>query len=163
MSTYAPEGTITTNRIGTVYIVASQYNSRYTDAMVEAASNRLRELGQNLFIKVVRVPGAFEIPMIANRLALSMPDPLAVIALGVIIRGATAHADLIADAITQRLLKTTVETQVPLIHEVLLVENEQQAEERTLGEKINRGREAAEAAVAMMELSCHLDETLGGF
>ncbi|MDP4638737.1 MAG: 6,7-dimethyl-8-ribityllumazine synthase, partial [Verrucomicrobiales bacterium] len=77
--------------------------------------------------------------------------------LGVIIRGSTAHADLIAASITRSLADTGVSHLIPVIHEVLLVENADQAEARTLGDELNRGREAAEAAVAMIEVMASLD------
>ena len=78
--------------------------------------------------------------------------PDAVIALGVIIRGSTAHADLIAATITDSLQSSATRHLIPVIHEVLLLDNEAQAEERTLGERINRGTEAAQAAAAMMQV-----------
>lgn len=76
--------------------------------------------------------------------------PHAVIALGVILRGSTAHADLIGTAITQELLSAACRTLTPVIHEVLLLNDEQQAEARCIGERLNRGIESARAAVAML-------------
>lgn len=101
-----------------------------------------------------RVPGAFEVPVMVNR-ALAGPEesrPTVVIGLGVILRGSTAHADLIGEAITRELLSTACRTLTPVIHEVLLLNDEQQAEERCIGERLNRGREAARAAIAMLNL-----------
>ena len=90
--------------------------------------------------------------MVVEAVACSDVQPLAIIALGVIIRGSTAHADLIAQSITQSLQETGISHLVPVIHEVLLVENSEQAEARSIGDELNRGREAAEAAVAMIEV-----------
>jgi len=152
MSKSAPETPPPTQQSGKVTIVASLYNSTYTNALVEAATKTLGKLAPDLKIDTIRVPGAFEIPVIVEAAACGEEQPLAIIALGVIIRGSTAHADLIADSITKSLQETSVSHLVPVIHEVLLVENADQAEVRTLGDELNRGREAAEAAVAMIEV-----------
>jgi len=95
-----------------------------------------------------RVPGAFEAPLAVQEIA-KHGGVDAVIAFGVIIAGATAHADLIASAITTALMQIGLSTGVPVIHEVLLVRDESQARERCLGTRLNRGAEAARAAVGM--------------
>ena len=79
-------------------------------------------------------------------------EPDVVIALGVILRGSTAHADLIGEAITTQLLSISCDTLVPVIHEVLLLNDEQQAFARCIASTLNRGREAARAAVAMLNM-----------
>lgn len=157
MSKSAPASPAPTDRQGAVAIVASRYNARFTDALVESASATLARLAPDLAVRVVRVPGAFEIPVVVEALASAEAPPLAILALGVIIRGSTAHADLIAESITRSLQDTGVSHLIPVIHEVLLVENAAQAETRTLGDELNRGREAAEAAVAMIETMASLD------
>ncbi len=134
-----------------ISIVASEYNRRYTDALLGECRDELRQLAPHALVREIRVPGAFEIPVMVNR-ELDKAErmrPDVVIALGVIIRGSTAHADLIGEAITRELLRAACEGLVPVIHEVLLLQNEQQAEERCMGEELNRGREAARAALAM--------------
>lgn len=157
MSKSAPDSPSPLDRGGKVAIVASRYNARYTDALVDSATKRLAELAPALEIETVRVPGAFEIPVVVEALASSMEQPLAIVALGVIIRGSTAHADLIAESITQSLQQTGVSHLIPVIHEVLLVANAEQAEARSLGDELNRGREAAEAAIAMIEVMDGID------
>lgn len=152
MSKSAPEAPVTTSQAGSISIIASRYNGKYTDALVKSASETLANLAPDLEVKVTRVPGAFEIPVVVEAVACSDVQPLAIIALGVIIRGSTAHADLIAQSITQSLQETGISHLVPVIHEVLLVENSEQAEARSIGDELNRGREAAEAAVAMIEV-----------
>ncbi len=152
MSKTAPESPSEISSNGKVAIVASQYNSIYTDALVAAASETLTRLAPDLEVSVTRVPGAFEIPVVVEAVACSEEQPLAIIALGVIIRGSTAHADLIAASITRSLQGTSVSHLVPVIHEVLLVDTSEQAEARALGDELNRGREAAEAAVAMISV-----------
>jgi len=158
MAKSAPASPAPTARQGGVAIVASRYNARFTDALVESASATLAKLAPDLAVRVVRVPGAFEIPIVVEALASSEDQPLAIIALGVIIRGSTAHADLIAESITRSLQDTGVSHLVPVIHEVLLVADAGQAEARVRGDELNRGREAAEAAIAMIEVMDSLAE-----
>jgi len=108
-------------------------------------------------VQIVRVPGAFEVPVMASRLAREQRADV-VIALGVIIRGATAHADLISTAVTHGLQTIAVETGTPVIHEVLLLERND-AEARCLGTELNRGTEAARAAAAMADVGQQLNPT----
>jgi 6,7-dimethyl-8-ribityllumazine synthase len=136
---------------GRFAIVASKYNARYVDAMLAAAKGILQKARAEE-IQIVRVPGAFEIPLVAARLAGASPSPSAVICLGVILRGATTHAQSISDVVSYALGTIALQTGVPVIHEVLLLENEQQAAERCLGKKHNRGAEAALTAIEMNRL-----------
>lgn len=134
---------------GAYAIVASRYNPRYVDGMLRAARRRLREAGVDRVI-VVRVPGAYEIPVVAARLARAHQPPLrAILCLGVILRGETTHAQHIGEAVSQALALIQVRHEVPIIHEVLLLENEAQARARCLDPKHNRGAEAADTALAM--------------
>lgn len=134
---------------GQFAVVASQYNSLYVDSMVRAAQAELKRAGiRNM--RVVRVPGAYEIPVVAKRLArTSFPRLSAIICLGVILRGETVHAAHIGEAVSQALMRIQCDEEVPIIHEVLLLENEDQARVRCLGQKHNRGTEAAQTALQM--------------
>ena len=147
-------------------IIASQYNSLYVNAMLQAAKAELKRAGAT-GVQVVRVPGAFEIPVVAARLARASSShatrntqhatPLtAIICLGVILRGQTVHAAHIGEAVSRTLMEIQVQHEVPVIHEVLLLENEEQARARCLDPKRNRGREAAQTALAMARVMAGL-------
>jgi 6,7-dimethyl-8-ribityllumazine synthase len=101
------------------------------------------------------VPGAFEIPFIVQEIVERDPAERgyvsAIIALGVIIQGETQHARLIGEAVTRSLLELSLRFHVPIIHEVLLLENEAQARARCLEPEVNRGTEAARIAVRMIQ------------
>jgi 6,7-dimethyl-8-ribityllumazine synthase len=145
----------TTRGAGAAFaIVASRYNARYVDAMLRAARAELKGAGARS-IRVVRVPGAYEIPVVAARLARVGEGRArlgAILCLGVILRGETTHAAHIGEAVSRALMEIQVRTEVPVIHEVLLLENEAQARVRCLGGKHNRGREAAQTALAMAKI-----------
>lgn len=134
---------------GRYIIIASLYNRRYVDSMIKAAKELLASAKVSS-IEVIRVPGAYEIPVVAaNLLKNYSKDIAAIICLGVIIRGETAHAQLIGESVTMALTRLQIDYGVPIAHEVLLLENVQQAEKRCLDEKHNRGYEAAKTAIEM--------------
>ncbi|HEY2329308.1 MAG TPA: 6,7-dimethyl-8-ribityllumazine synthase [Verrucomicrobiae bacterium] len=143
---------------GSFAIVASKYNSRYVDAMLRAAKAEILRAGGQ--VQIVRVPGAHEIPVVAARLARSNFFA-GIICLGVILRGATTHAQHIGEAVSHALMQIQIQHEVPVIHEVLLLENEQQAKERCLNKPHNRGTEAAQTALAMARVMKNLPERLG--
>jgi len=137
-------------------IVASLYNREMVDGLLAAAKGELELLFPKMEIPVLRVPGAYEIPVTVNRL-LDTRELSAVIALGVIIRGATAHADLVGEAVTHALQDIAITRNCPIIHEVLLVSTVEDARERCFGKSSNRGAEAARTAAAMADLFLQLD------
>ena len=156
--------TTRTGVAGPFAIVASRYNASYVDAMLRAAEAELRRGGASE-IRIVRVPGAYEIPIAAKRLArtarLESGAPLAaIICLGVILRGETVHAAHIGEAVSRALMEIQLAHEVPVIHEVLLLENEAQARVRCLNPKHNRGTEAAQAALAMARVMTDLNRTV---
>lgn len=144
----------------TFAIVASRYNQRYVDAMVSEAQKVLRNHAAKA--QLVRVPGAFEIPVAAARLARkavaakSKSTVAGIICLGVVLRGETVHAAHVGEAVSRALMEIQIRYEIPVIHEVLLLENEKQAQARCLGRKFNRGAEAAETALAMAEVMAGL-------
>ncbi|MFN4873206.1 MAG: 6,7-dimethyl-8-ribityllumazine synthase, partial [Akkermansiaceae bacterium] len=132
-----------------ICIVASKYNEQFTDALLENAILELGELIPAARIDLIRVPGAFEIPVAVAK-SMQRNDLNCIIALGLIIRGDTHHADLVASSVTQALQNLAVQHCLPVIHEVLLVEDEKQAHARCIAASMNRGREAARAAAGMI-------------
>jgi 6,7-dimethyl-8-ribityllumazine synthase len=137
-------------------IVASRYNARYVDGMLIAAVRELKRARAER-IQVVRVPGAYEIPVAAAGLLQGRRALAGIICLGVIIRGETVHARQIGDAVSASLARLQIEHVVPVIHEVLLLENEAQARARCLGKTHNRGAEAAQTALAMARVMASLE------
>jgi 6,7-dimethyl-8-ribityllumazine synthase len=128
------------------HIVASQFNAAYVQGLVDHAREELCALAPGSAISVHRVPGSFEIPVVVRELA-SQNSADAIIACGVILKGETDHAQNLSRSVTDALQFIAVEYGVPIINAVLSFEDENQARERCLGNKINRGTEAGRAAV----------------
>ena len=138
---------------GTFAIVASCYNAEYVNAMLHAAREELLWAGAH--VRVVRVPGAFEIPAAAARLA-QRGRYAAIICLGVIFQGQTSHAQHIGWGVTHALAQIQVQHKLPVIHGVLLFEKVKYARVRCLSAKHNRGREAAQTALEMARVMAGL-------
>lgn len=138
-------------------IVASQYNLGFVQPLVDNAYRELSELEQGSSISLTWVPGAFEVPL-AVKLVANQKKFDAILALGVIIQGETAHATLIGQSVTTALQDIALSNLVPVIHEVLLVENEAQAQARCIEQEHNRGIEAARAAVASARTARELSQ-----
>lgn len=147
--------TISTGKVR-IAIVASKFNQEFTDALVENAVDEIGALTDNPKVDLIRVPGAFEIPVVIKAL-VEDEKPNCIIALGCIIRGGTGHADLVASSVTTALQQMAVESGVPIIHEVLLVEDEKQAYARCIGKQLNRGKEAARSAISIINVMSEIN------
>jgi 6,7-dimethyl-8-ribityllumazine synthase len=137
-------------RGGRFAIVAAKYNRRYVDAMLRAAKAELRWAKAER-VEVVRVPGSFEIPVVAARLAHST-GLSGILCFGVIFQGQTSHAQHIGDAVSHALAQIQIQYRIPVIHGVFVFQNEDQARVRCLGAKHNRGTEAARTALEMAQV-----------
>jgi len=134
-----------------IAIAAARFNGALVGALLARVRGRLSAAGvRERNVTVARVPGSNELPL-AARLLVDAGRPDAVIALGVIIRGATLHFELIAEAATRGLMDVSLSTRVPVINGVIVAENAAQARARCSG-RIDRGAEFADAAVAMAAL-----------
>jgi 6,7-dimethyl-8-ribityllumazine synthase len=138
---------------GKFAIVASRYNSEYVDAMLHAAREEL--LRAKARVRIVRVPGAFEIPAAAARLAQPKHYD-AIICLGVIFQGETSHAKHIGWGVTHALAQIQVLHKIPVIHAVFVFNKVKHAKIRCLGKKHNRGTEAAQTALEMARVMKNL-------
>jgi 6,7-dimethyl-8-ribityllumazine synthase len=133
-----------------VAIVAARYNKDIIDAMIAGAVAAWARQGGDLQdLTLVRTPGAFELPLVAKTLAMSGRHD-AVVTLGCVIRGATAHFDFVAGEAARGVAQAAYDTGVPVAFGVLTTENLEQALERALPERMDKGGEALEAALEMV-------------
>jgi len=133
-------------------IIASRWNSRITDALVTAARQTFAANGvAEQAIDVVRVPGAWEIPVTAARIAAG-GQHAAIIALGCVIRGDTRHYEHVADCCADGLMRVSLDSGIPVMNGVLAVERVEDAEVRAGGSHGNKGEETALAAIEMAQL-----------
>lgn len=151
MSQDAPTRPQVSTSRANIAIVASLYNETYVQALLDSVREELDELLPQAQVMTYRVPGAFEIPVCAE-FVLRNTEPDAVIALGVILRGETEHGDLVGASVTDALQRMAVAHCTPIVHEVLLLDNEEQARVRCFGDRLNRGTEAGRVAVNMVQL-----------
>ncbi|HLH30630.1 MAG TPA: 6,7-dimethyl-8-ribityllumazine synthase [Terriglobia bacterium] len=128
-------------------IVASEYNSVIMDRLIDGAKRALKDQNE---VAVIRVPGSFEIPLAAKRAAQSKKYD-AIVALGCVLRGDTAHFEYISAAVSQGLQQVALETGIPIGFGVLTVDTVQQAMDRS-GDSGNKGVEAAMTALEMIKV-----------
>jgi len=134
-------------------IVVSRFNSAVTERLLEGALEALKAHGgEEKNIDVVRVPGAFEIPLLTKKLAASGKYD-ALICLGAVIRGDTPHFEYIAEAVTHGIGAVVLEHRLPVSFGVLTTNNVEQAMERTGAKTENKGYEAALTAIEMASLN----------
>jgi len=140
-------------------ILASRWNPRITDVLVEGARRAMAEHGvAEASIDIVRVPGAWELPILAATLARSR-NYAALVALGCVIRGETRHYEQVADECARGLMRVSLDHAVPVANGVLAVEAHVDAEARAGGVHGNKGEEAALVALEMAHLLHQLSES----
>jgi len=128
-------------------LVVSRFNSFFTEQLVKGAVDAyLRHGGKDADLMLVRVPGANEIPQIAQKLAASGTVD-AVVALGAVIQGATPHADLINGTVARAISKIALDTGVPVLNGLVCAQNLEQAIERSGTKQGNKGWDAVVAAI----------------
>jgi len=141
-----------------VAVVAARFHDTVTTKLVEGALAGFAHHGvPDDAITVIWVPGAFEIPLIADRLAISGRVD-AIVCLGAVVRGETAHFDLVAGEAARGIAEVSRRTGVPCIFEVLATDRLDQAEARAGGAHGNKGWEAADAALEMASVVSQLPE-----
>ncbi|MFZ9726539.1 MAG: 6,7-dimethyl-8-ribityllumazine synthase [Ilumatobacteraceae bacterium] len=133
-----------------VGIICSRFNEFVVNALLDGARRNLAKHGvKEKNIEVFWVPGAYEIPVMARLMAVSQKYD-ALVALGAVIRGETAHFDYVAGPCAEGIMQVQLETLVPIGFGVLTVENVEQAAERSRADDTNKGYEAADVAIEMV-------------
>lgn len=152
------EGSFSVPKSARFAIVASRFNSFLVERLVEGALDALRRHGvEDAHVTLVRVPGAWEMPVTCGRLAKSEKFD-AVIALGAVIRGATAHFEYVAGEAAKGVAQASLASGVPVIFGVLTTDTIEQAVERAGTKAGNKGFDAAVAAIEMVSLGRALSE-----
>ncbi len=150
------EGNFTANS-GRYALVVGRWNSFVVEHLLEGAIDALRRHGiEDKQMTIVRAPGAFEIPLVCQKVARS-GNYDAVIALGAVIRGGTPHFEYVAGECTKGLAQVTMDTGIPVAFGVLTVDSIEQAVERSGTKAGNKGAEAALSALEMVSLLGNLD------
>ena len=152
------EGNLVAQKNMKVGIVVARFNEFITSRLLGGALDGLKR--HNVLeedVQVAWVPGAFEIPLIASKMAKSGRYD-AVICLGSVIRGSTSHYDYVCNEVSKGIAAVSLETGVPVLFGVLTTENIEQAIERSGSKAGNKGFECAEGAVEMVNLIRELDQ-----
>jgi 6,7-dimethyl-8-ribityllumazine synthase len=133
-------------------ILASRWNPRVTDALVAGARKGFVDNGvSEEAVDVIRVPGAWELPLAAARVAAAGRHA-AIVALGCVVRGDTRHYEHVADRCAEGLMRVALDHRLPVLNGVLATERFEDAEVRAGGSHGNKGEEAALAAIEMVQL-----------
>lgn len=141
-----------------VAVVIARFNSFINESLLEGTIDALKRIGQvkDENITIVRAPGAYELPLVARRLAESKKFD-AIVALGTVIRGGTAHFEYVAGGASSGLGKVAMDAEIPVAFGVLTTENIEQAIERAGTKAGNKGAEAALTALEMVNLIQQID------
>jgi len=135
-----------------IALAASRFNASVVERLVAGAAEALASHGANpAGLELVRVPGAFDLPPVVRRMALSRRFD-AIVALGAVIRGDTPHFEFVAAECASGLARVSYETGVPVAFGVLTTDTEEQAFERAGGAEGNKGADAARAAIELASL-----------
>lgn len=137
-------------------LVTARFNEFVVEPLIRGALDALRRHGAEKQADIVRVPGAFDLPLAARKLAMSRRYD-ALIALGAVIRGETPHFDYVAGECASGLARIALESGVPIAFGVLTTETLEQAMDRAGGKAGNKGADAAMAAIEMANLMRRLD------
>lgn len=141
-------------------IVASRFNDFITDRLISGAVDALLRSGANdKDIEIVKVPGAFEIPLVAKKIADRKKKVDAIICLGAVIRGATPHFDYVSAEVTKGIASVSLETSIPVIFGIVTTDTIEQAIERAGTKAGNKGWSAAISAVEMANLTDVIEQT----
>jgi len=136
-----------------VVLIAARFHDAIAHGLVRGATETLRRGGiSQTRIRVLWVPGAFELPVVASRVARMAFPPHAIIALGALIQGETPQYDVIAHAVAHGLTTVAVDTGIPVTFGVIVASTMTQAKARADGSLSHRGAEAAAAALSLMQL-----------
>ena len=134
-----------------IALVVSRFNSFLTEQLIKGATDAYQRLGgDEKNLTLVKVPGAYEIPLAAKALAEKKYD--AVVALGAVVQGATAHAALINESTAQAFTRISLKTGVPVLDGIVAAENLEQAVERCGTKQGNKGFSAMQAAIEMVNV-----------
>ncbi len=141
-----------------IAIVIARFNSFINESLLEGAIDALKRYGQvrEENITIVRVPGAYELPLVASRLAKSGKYD-GIVALGTVIRGGTAHFEYVAGEASSGLGRVMMNADIPVAFGVLTTENIEQSIERAGTKAGNKGAEAALVALEMINLLAQID------
>ncbi len=151
------EGALVSENIK-IGIVAARFNEFITSKLLDGALDALKRMGvEDSQIEVAWVPGAFEIPLIASKMAGSKRYD-AVICLGAVIRGSTSHYDYVCNEVSKGIAQTSLSTGVPVLFGILTTENIEQAIERAGTKAGNKGFDCAQSAVEMVNLVRALEQ-----
>ncbi|TWU45283.1 6,7-dimethyl-8-ribityllumazine synthase [Novipirellula aureliae] len=141
---------------GTIAVIASRYNPAICDSLVQAAVKTLLEAGfETHQVIVVRVPGAWELPLVSKKM-IAKAGVIGVVTLGCVIKGETTHDEHINRAVSTSLMQLSLDTEIPIGFGLLTCNTVEQALQRSGGNVGNKGEEAAGAVVELLRLTAKL-------
>lgn len=157
------EGDFAATSSGTFAVIVARFNAIVTEPLLAGALDTFRRYGiADESIAVVRVPGSFEVPLVAARLCATGRYS-AIVCLGAIIKGDTDHYDYVAGAATNGIASAGIAAGIPIVFGVLTTNDLEQAIHRAGGKAGNKGAEAALTAIEMVDLIAKIDAMNGSF